>query len=673
MKTQWSRACLAVVLPLLAYFPAAADGPAVRDRPAARESLDGLLDSLAAVRSYAEVSVAPDGRSVAWVESLAGRAGGPGRASAIFVVSPAGGEPRRISAGDGHSAHAERGLAWAADGRLAFLSDRDAPGRPQLYVTGRDGAKARKLTDAAGRLAAPRWSPDGKRLAVLVAEGGAGAGPTAPAAPEVGEVGREAPVQRLCLVEADSGRLRPLSPPGLHVFEYDWSPDGTRLAVLAAPPPGDDNWYVAALYTLAADSGQSRLLLRPGMQVGVPRWSPDGKSVAFVGGLMSDEGVIGGDIYAVDAAGGPARNLTPGLKGSASWLAWLGGPDRILFAQALDGGSALAELDPATGRVRTLWQGDESVSAPSFSADGKVSALVRQSFARPPEVWAGPAGDWHALTHANRDLRPRWGEARSLHWKSDEWDVQGWLLYPRDFDPGRRYPLVVSVHGGPASSRRPSWPREGFDLTLLSHEGYFVLFPNPRGSYGRGEAFTRANVRDLGHGDLRDVLAGLDEALRVAPVDPARVGVAGWSYGGYMTMWAVTQTNRFKAAVAGAGIANWQSYYGQNGIDGWLLPYFGASVYDDPSVYARSSPITFIKRVKTPTLVLVGERDAECPAPQSREFWHALRELGVPTRLVVYPGEGHGIRRPAHRRDVLRRTISWLDQYLRPAGSSPAR
>src|SRR5437762_4663515 len=206
-------------------------------------------------------------------------------------------------------------------------------------------------------------------------------------------------------------------------------------------------------------------------------------------------------------------------------------------------------------------------------------------------------------------------------------------------------------------------------IAALSASGYYVLLPNPRGSYGQGEDFTRANVKDFGGGDLRDMLAGVDAVTRKYPVDPARLGGTGWSYGGFMTMWTVTQTTRFRAAVAGAGIANWQSYYGQNGIDQWLLPYFGATVYDDPAVYARSSPIEFIKRVRTPTLVLVGERDAECPAPHSREFWHALKMLKVPTQLVVYPGEGHVFDSPKDRRDVMRRTLGCLDKSLKASGS----
>jgi dipeptidyl aminopeptidase/acylaminoacyl peptidase len=190
--------------------------------------------------------------------------------------------------------------------------------------------------------------------------------------------------------------------------------------------------------------------------------------------------------------------------------------------------------------------------------------------------------------------------------------------------------------------------------------------PNPRGSYGQGEAFVQANRKDFGYGDLRDTLAGVDAVEKKVPVDDHRLGLTGWSYGGFMSMFVPTQTQRFRAVVAGAGIANWQSYYGQNEIDQWMIPFFGASVYDDPAVYAKSSAINFIKKVKTPTLIVVGERDAECPAPQSFEYWHALRTLGVPTSLVVYPGEGHHFNKPANQRDVLQRALNWFEKYLPP-------
>jgi dipeptidyl aminopeptidase/acylaminoacyl peptidase len=199
----------------------------------------------------------------------------------------------------------------------------------------------------------------------------------------------------------------------------------------------------------------------------------------------------------------------------------------------------------------------------------------------------------------------------------------------------------------------------------LSDAGYFILCPNPRGSAGEGEAFERANVKDFGYGDLRDILAGVDKVVQRLPVDKNRVGIFGWSYGEYMAMWAVTQTPKFHAAVAGAGIADWFSYAGEADIPQWTIPYFGASVYDDPFIYARSSPMNYIKNVKTPTLIQVGSGDGECPAPQSLEFWHALRTLGVKTELVIYPDEGHGITKPEHTRDIMRRRIAWFNEYLK--------
>jgi dipeptidyl aminopeptidase/acylaminoacyl peptidase len=229
------------------------------------------------------------------------------------------------------------------------------------------------------------------------------------------------------------------------------------------------------------------------------------------------------------------------------------------------------------------------------------------------------------------------------------------------------------VHGGPSSAVTPHYIVSaghgiGFDSTFLSEllaRRYYVFYPNDRGSYGQGEAFTRANVKDFGRGDLRDMLAGVTAVEKAAPVDDARLGLYGHSYGGWFAMWANTQTHRFKAIVAGAGIANWTSYYGENGIDEWMIPFFGASVYDDPKVYRAASPIEFVRQAKTPTLLFVGEHDIECPAPQSLEYWHALKEEGTPVQLIVYPGEGHRFRNPADLRDLRTRVVGWFDEYLR--------
>jgi dipeptidyl aminopeptidase/acylaminoacyl peptidase len=224
--------------------------------------------------------------------------------------------------------------------------------------------------------------------------------------------------------------------------------------------------------------------------------------------------------------------------------------------------------------------------------------------------------------------------------------------------------MIVWVHGGPAFATWSIWPEEGSLLGVLTRDGYCVIRPNIRGSIGCGESFVRANVKDFGYGDFRDILTGTEAMLKQFPIDPHRVGMTGWSYGGYMSMWAATHTDRFRAIVAGAGIANWLSYYGQNGINRWTTPYFGGIVYDVPDSYTRSSPINFIKQAKTPTLIVVGEYDLECPPAQSYEFWRGLQHVGVKTQLVVYPNGGHS-RTKQQEQDYFQRNLKWFDENMR--------
>lgn len=630
-------------------------------------SLDAAIDSLYSVSGFEQAGISPDGTQVAWVQRL------PSGGSGIYVTASAPpAQPRRISAASDDQPREEDHLAWSPDSkRLAFLSDAGG-GQLQLYISDLGANPARKLTDLQGFVDAPEWAPDGKSVAILFTENSPRAsGPLMPMAPETGVIANKIYEQRLVVVDADSGQVRKISPADMYVYEYDWSPDGKNFVVTAAKGAGDANWYVAQLYTLPSSGGEMRSIYKPPLQIAVPRWSPDSKNIAFIGGIMSDEGSVGGDIYLLSATGGRARDVTAGIKASPSWLRWLS-PSGLLFGEIVDGQIGFSSLDLTNGKTSTLWTGPEVVStgdwgsyALSLSADGKSSVVIRQSYLHPPEIWAGPIGSWRQLTHANDHVKPSWGELRSLHWASDRFQVQGWLLYPVNYDPKQRYPMVVCVHGGPAVGEVPFWPEPFFNTALLSGQGFFVFYPNPRGSYGAGEEFTRANVKDFGYGDFRDIVAGVDKIVSELPVDNNRIGITGWSYGGFMTMWAVTQTDRFRAAVAGAGLSDWQSYYGENDIDEWMIPYFGASVYQDPAVYAKSSPINFITKAKTPTLVLVGDRDGECPPPQSREFWHGLKTLGVETELVIYSSEGHYIGQTEHQQDIIHRTLGWFERYLK--------
>jgi dipeptidyl aminopeptidase/acylaminoacyl peptidase len=653
---------------MVAQQPATLPQGATSSREGKNVALDEAMRTMSAAKTFAQTAISPDGKRVSWVENVA-----PGK-SAIYVADVNGaGKPHRITAGRAASFHAEDSIAWSPDSKqLAFLSDGLKAGQQQLYISNLSAKPARKLTNVKGFLATPGWSHDGKSLAVLLTENAERvAGPLAAEVQQTGVIKDAVVEQRLAVVRLSNGKLEQISPADMYVYEYDWSPDDKQFVVTAAHGNGDDNWYIAQIYTLPVSGAGMKSIYKPTLQVAAPAWSPDGKSVAFISGLMSDEPSTGGDIFVVPAEGGAARIVTADMKASASWLKWTPDGTKIIFGEEVDGESGFASVEPATEKIQTLWHGPEFVTAGNFgtsasiAADGKTSAVVRGSLEDPPEVWSGPVGEWKQITQVNASVKPAWGQVKSVHWSHDGFNLQGWLLYPRGFDASKKYPMVVLVHGGPGAMAGSSWPGAANFGVPLSTVGYFVFMPNPRGSFGEGEAFTRANVKDFGYGDFRDILAGVDQVLKEVPVDEHRLGITGWSYGGYMTMWAVTQTDRFAAAVAGAGIANYQSYYGENQIDKWMIPFFGASVYDDPQVYAKSSPITFIKQAKTPTLVLVGDSDGECPTPQSYEFWHALKTLGTKTELVVYEHEGHAFSNPAHLRDRTERVAAWFDQYLK--------
>ncbi|MBD5634595.1 MAG: S9 family peptidase [Candidatus Eremiobacteraeota bacterium] len=566
---------------------------------------------------------------------------------------------------------------WSPNGkRLVFVLRAPKTTHRFVYETDPNGGTPRKLVDFEGTIGDPRFSNSGE-LAVLATAGAhKEIGATQPGAPIVGVIGGDADEQRIAIVGRD-GKLVFASPPDLFVYEYGWRPSGGFVGT-AAHGNGDNNWWIARLYAFASPGGtpQAHEIYAPSepqQQIANPRVSPDGRSVAFIGGLMSDFGSTGGDVYTVPIGGGTATDETTHFQASATSLAWSCSATpsdvaRLEFGVLRGGEMELDGVTPApqAAAVRLRSFGETNVSNITRACAGGVErlAFVRQTFETPPEIYVTSGNDATPvqLTHVNDGLAAS-TVARSVAWKSDGAIVHGWLLAPVHVDTSKKHPLIMSVHGGPAAAALPRFIARGTERQLLS-AGYYIFYPNPRGSFGGGESFTRGNVEDFGYGDLRDDLAGIDAAEKAAPIDDARLGIMGGSYGGFMSMWAVTQTHRFKASVASAGIANWVSYYGENGIDEWMIPYFGASVYDDPGVYRKSSPIEFIKRVTTPSLILVGERDVECPPPQSQEYWHALDTLGVPTQLVIYAGEGHGLRQPKDRADAMKRTVQWFDRYL---------
>ncbi len=621
-----------------------------------------VLQATFSITGYGGVAISPRGDEVAYAVTT--RPGGlkdPMPQTALYVQRGTS-APVRLTAGDGTKFFEERDAQFSPDGsRIAFVSNAGDKDQEQVYVARSDASAVRPLTHLTGAVATLRWSPDGKYLAILsIPHPHRSAGALAAGARQVGVIGSVVDEQQLALVDTSTGSIRELTPSNAYVYEYGWAPDSRRLAYTYAYGSGDNNWWIARLATIDT-TGHARDLLRPSFQINDPVWSPDGRSIAVIGGTMSDFGSVGGDVYLVDPNTGHARDITPGMPLNAAALHWTG-PSQLLMSAHDLGSLMLFRLNAKTGGREAIGYNGETIFNWDATPDGSRLAFVRTSFSRAPEVWMGAPGAAKPITQGNASAPRFWSKAVSLRWQDGAYRPQGWLVYPLDFRAGKRYPMIAIVHGGPSAESLPGYTNT--TIAALTSHGYFVFEPNPRGSYGQGEAFTKANVKDFGYGDWHDDLSGVNAAIAHAPIDPQRLGMWGWSYGGYMGMWAETQTRRFKAIVAGAGVADWLSYYGQNDIDQWMIPFFGASVYDDPQVYAKSSPITFVKNSHTPILMLQGERDEEVPAPQSFEFYHAMQTLGVPSRLVVYADEGHSPRKPADQIDILERTADWFDHYL---------
>ncbi|WP_174279443.1 S9 family peptidase [Sphingomonas bacterium] len=622
-------------------------------------ALSTAAPALAQVHQYGGLAISAGGDRLATIE---GPGGLRGHAAITIRRASDGAVQRQI---DPCAKCGYAGLIFGPAGELAFVAREPGAATAQLIVADANGA-THTLATIPGLASTPRFSPDGKRIALLVTLGAAKeTGATQAGVRQIGEIGEKSDEQRLAVfpVAGATTVVTPISPADRFVYEYDWLPDGTGFVVTSAPGNGDNNWWVATLDAVDATTGAVRNITRPATQLNFPRVSPDGRTVAYIGGLMSDNGSVGGDIWTVPVTGGAPTDITAGQPVTYLSLDWTAGGLRAVSLR--DDRMEIGAIEPGRAPARPYYSEAVSLGAgegrAAFSADGRSAATVAQSFTVAPAIHAGPLAALKPVTRDNAAATPV-VSARSITWKSDQYNAQGWLLGPAT-PPAGKAPMIVNVHGGPSAASTPRFVEHG-PASELMDQGYYVFLPNPRGSYGQGEAFTAANKRDFGGGDLRDVLAGVDAAEKAAPIDDARLGLTGCSYGGFMAMWANTQTNRFKAIVAGAGLSNWISYYGTNGIDQWMIPFTGKSAYEDHKVYEDMSAVYHVAKARTPTFIYVGERDIEVPPTQSIEWWHALRNQGVEASLVIYPDAGHCVSRPDQAADVRARQLAWFNKYL---------
>jgi dipeptidyl aminopeptidase/acylaminoacyl peptidase len=603
-----------------------------------------------------EVALSPDGSRIAFSVSASFREQGKPIETRLWVGDV-----------DGEPAPGESGShpRFSPDGsRLAFASDRGHEGRQSLWVDDRE------VGEIPGSVEEIHWAPDGSRLLVLAADLGADrAG--ADSATKIQEVGAEAQDpkvfrpgkfwRRIWLVDADTGETRDVSPEGVNVFEIGWS--GSKAAAVCTDDPSESAWYDAWIGLIDLDKRTFDRVYTPKWQLQSPRISPGGQ-VAFIEGFSSDRGTLTGTVHVLGM--GP---IAPELD--TTWIEFAD-EDTLWVAGYRGAGTFAGQLSlGGSGSYLELFGGDATIGpryAPSFtaSADGSRIAAAYESGHDAPEVVLWEGGERRALTSLNAEVRPK---LATLDWRTYRWnsvdglEIEGLLALPRDAANGP-VPLVVLVHGGPTASW--SWmfaPAYGLPQ-LYASQGYATLLPNVRGSVGRGSEFAEANLGDMGGGDLQDILTGIDALVHDGIVDDKRVAISGGSYGGFMSCWAVTQTDRFAAALPFAVVTNWVSFHSTTNIGQFDKLFLQADPYDAEGDYVRRSPVYHASTCTTPTLIIHGEDDLCTPLPQAVEFYNALVEAGCETELVVYPREGHGWTEREHVLDSWNRMRDWLARHL---------
>ncbi|MEO8028785.1 MAG: S9 family peptidase [Bryobacteraceae bacterium] len=601
-------------------------------------------------RRLNDLRFSPDGTRIAFV--VAEPPKGAVNASHIWVADVAGGKSRQFTS----SAAGERSPRWSPDGKwLAFLSARD--GGSKLFRMAADGGEASPLFRGKYNVGAFDWSPDGKSIAFTAAEPSTDAAEKKVTDKDDAKVADDpAKRPRLWVLDIESGKPKAIGTAGWQVGEFVWMRDGAHLLVSATPTPSDIEW-TESIWQAPVGGGDWKQFATPPKPFGRLQLSPDGRNLAVV--ATRKDGPSPHDLWVASTDKPVFRNLTASsIDRPVESYAWSGNGE---LAAIVERGfhTELVRVPVDTGSTPRAVPAGTNPS--SVAVHGDAIAFAGETAASLPDAYIlGANGAVRKLSDVHSSWRnSKLAKLELLKYKSfDGLEIEAGLLRP---DGGTNLPTVVYIHGGPTGR----W-RDGFDQwqQLLAARGYAVFAPNIRGSAGYGHKFIESNRNDWGGADFKDVMAGVDDMVKRGIADPNRMCIGGWSYGGYMSEWAITQTNRFKCAIAGAGLSDLASEFGtENGAsyDRW---FFGTP-YEHLADFQKSSPITFIKNAKTPTLILQGEADTTDPIGQSEQLYRGLKAYGVEAQLVLYPREGHGIREEKHRIDLLNRMIAWFDKYLK--------
>jgi dipeptidyl aminopeptidase/acylaminoacyl peptidase len=674
MRHLLTYSCLVLALGGCAATATSAQAAApARVEVARTESL--TVEDVVALRSVRDVAISPDGKHVAYALRVPpGSAEGRGHGrNVIWIVPTRGGEPQRFTVEDPSS----QSPTWSPDGRwLAFRSKRSGDAHAQVYRISPRGGEAQRITSHPSGVTAFAWSPDGRSVAYLADRVDTSKEKEAKREGHDWRVGDvTGKFRRLWRVDVEGGESTALTPREVHVEAFRWSPRGERIAVQVSDRPDVDAVMMySRLATLPAEGGPLRPLAKTEGKLGDFVFSPDGDRVAFLGAIDIHDptaGVLHVAAVNPEAGEATARALTADLQGTGKWVRW---PSRDAIVLLANTGTrtTLHRVSPQDAKVATLQRGDGPVcQAADLSSDGRTFTCAGSSATHPPEVFTGPvAGKLVRRTHSNPELDGKHLGAQSVvRWLAhDELEIEGVLIRPVGFEEGKRYPLAVLVHGGPEGISLDGWEtRSGYPAQVFANRGYVVLMPNYRGSQGRGVAFGKADHGDLGGSEFSDVLAGIDHLVQEGLVDPDRVGMGGWSYGGYFSGLAATRhSDRFKAAMVGAAITNWISFTGTTEIEHEnSLVHWKLWPWDEHELAWERSPLAHTKGSKTATLIVHGDADTRVPPGQALELYRALRHHGTTTEVVLYPRAGHGLGERAHQIDFANRFVDWFDRHVK--------
>ncbi len=616
------------------------------------------LEDVFSIKAVADPQISPDGSKVLFVVTENDLAENK-RNSDLYLVDIKDGTPLRLT----YHKKSDRSPRWSPDGKLiAFISNRED--KSQVWLMDSRGGEPWKLTDHETGVQSFKWSSCGKAITFVAMES------QSKEEKEKQKKGADEKVwgeyehyAHLWLQYIDQDKAEQITKGKFFIIDFTWS-DEAQIAYLSASGPDLEDWLHTSLTVLDVKKKEERKIdYKLGWSSGIS-WSSDGRHIAVVS-VYTEGNITGSNIYLISSDGEQIRNITENCEADVSSYDWID-QNNIIFSASNRVRGPLYIVNIADAKIKQFCQGDFVVG--SVSSNPKIGgiAFLKTDPTNPNELYFTSSDKFEPikLSDMNAHLAKfDLATTEVIQWKgADDWDIEGVLVKPVDYQSGKAYPTINTIHGGPAGVYNlrfnPNWQ-------YFATQGYIVFAPNPRGSSGYGQKFVEANYQDFGGKDYQDIILGMDYLIKKGISDADKLAVYGYSYGGYMTSWVVTQTNRYKAAMLGAGLTNLFSFYGQSDIQwAWDEAYFGVTPYENPQLYRKMSAMTYINQVKTPTLIVYGAEDRRVPPAQGQEFYIALKKIGVPVEFVTYPREGHGFRELWHNKDFMGRTIAWFNKHV---------